>query len=160
MDNNNLLLMTGMQTTKIMYVGPKAVKLDTVTGRHPQMRFPRHVEVETPLIIAQALLGFDCFVPVTESALEAIKQQEELAREQELKAAELAAALKLEEEELANTTIINDGETIDVAKLTFAEIETLCLGLELDVVREEGEPKEVLASRVRKAFDEQNKAND
>lgn len=47
-----------------------------------------------------------------------------------------------------------------MAKLTFAEIETLCLGLELDVVREEGEPKEVLASRVRKAFDEQNKAND
>lgn len=158
MDNNNLLLMTGMQTTKIMYVGPKAVKLDTVTGRHPQMRFPRHVEVETPLIIAQALLGFDCFVPVTESALEAIKQQEELAREQELKAAELAAALKLEEEDLANTTIINDGETIDVAKLTFAEIETLCLGLEINVAREDGEPKEVLVSRVRRAFDEQNKA--
>lgn len=158
MDNNNLLLMTGMKTTKIMYVGPKAVKLDTVTGNHPQMRFPRHVEVDTPLAVAQALLSFDCFIPVTESALEAIKEQEELAREQAIKDAEIAEQLKREEEELANTIIINDGETIDVAKLTFAEIETLCLGLEINVAREDGEPKEVLASRVRRAFDEQNKA--
>lgn len=152
---NNLLMMTGAQTTAVMYVGPKSTKLDTVSGFKPQMSFKRNVPTETPLMVAQALLSFDCFIPATEESIEAAKAAEDWAKEQAEKEAAEAEAARLEELELQKTVIEVDGENIDVLKLNFGQIETLCLAQEIDVKREDGEAKELLAVRVRKAYEEQ-----
>lgn len=150
---NNILMMAGAQTTAIMYVGPKAIKTDTVSGFKPQMSFKRNAPVDTPLVVAQALLPFDCFIVVDEGTLERVKAAEEDEAARVAKEAAEAEEAKLAELDQANTVIEVDGETIDVFKLNFAAIETLCLAQELDVSREDGEAKELLAVRVRKAYE-------
>lgn len=156
MTNSNFMIQ-GLQTTKIMYVGPKAVAIDMVSGNHPRFRFPRGESVDVPVVVAQALLPFDCYVMVTEGTAEAFESQELRAKEMAEKAEEealKAAALELDNQ---NTVVDVDGEPVDIAKLTFAEIETFCLAQELDVTREndggKAEDKIVFAVRVRKAYE-------
>lgn len=147
-------MMQGAQTTKVMYVGPKPFKLDTVSGFRPQYRFTRGMSTEVPSMVAQSLLAFDCFVIATEASVKQAEAQELNAQlEAEALLAEQAAA-KLEELDNQNTVITVDGDEIDVLKLNFGQIQTLCLAQELDVQREDGELKESLAVRVRKAYDE------
>lgn len=154
MNQNSILMSQGAQTTAIMYVGPKAKKLDTVSGFRPQFQFKRGEPTDTPLVVAQALLQFDCFVPATDLAIESVKEAEAKAAEQERLAAEAAEAEKQSELDRQKTFVEIDGETTDVAKLNFAEIETLCIAQELDVTRADGEDKTELAMRVSKAFAE------
>lgn len=158
MNQNSILMAQGTQTTAIMYVGPKAIKRDTVSGFHPQMRFPRNQAVDTPIMVAQALLPFDCFVVATTDAIDSVKAADELAKEQELLAAAKLEAERLEELDRQNTIVDVDGEQIDINKMTFAAIETFCLAQELDVVREmtadnKLEEKDDFAVRVRKAYE-------
>jgi len=160
MQSQNFLIQ-GAQTTPVMYVGPKAVKRDTVSGYQPQIRFPRGEAVEVPLMVAQALLPFDCFVRADKDTAEFFAEQSK--REEELAAQEAEALLLAQQKELDNqkTVIDLDGELVDIFKLTFAEIETFCLANELDVSRlidagGKQEDKIDLAVRVRKAFDEAN----
>lgn len=158
MNQNSILLAQGAQTTKIMYVGPKATKADTVSGYKPQMQFKRNEPVETPLFVAQALLTFDCFLAATDESIGAAKAADDFAAEQERLAVVQAEQEKQEELDRQKTFIEVDGESVDVAKLNFAQIQTLCLAQEIDVTREDGEDKIVLAMRVSKAFEEKQAA--
>lgn len=135
-----------------MYIGPKAIKRDTVTGYKPELRFHRNKPENVPYSVAQALLGFDCFVVATEDA-----QKEAEAK---LKAEEAAAAAAKEKElaELAkekdqgDTVLEVDGEKVDIGKFTSSQLATFVEAHDLDVQQKSQERVAEFALRVRDAY--------
>lgn len=144
----------GQNTIKIMYVGPKAVKTDTVTGFRPQLRFKRNEATDTPVIVANHLLGFSCFVIATEDALKAAEDAEAERIKQEEEEALKAEAMKQKELDDQDTTVTVDDEVIDLGKFTFSELEAFRLAHELEATRLDAEPKPDLVKRVRDEFRE------
>lgn len=146
------LFANSMATTSIMYVGPKAVKEDTVSGFYPKIKFKRNEPTEVPLVVASTLLSFDCFVKVTEESVEDAKLAEQREAEAQKKAEEEAELLKQQELDAADTTVTVDGAEIDLGKLTFGSLDAFIEANGLDIRRGDGEPKEALCLRVRDAY--------
>lgn len=139
-------------TTPIMYIGPKAIKRDTVTGFKPVLRFIRNKPENVPYSVAQALLDFDCFVIATEgSMLEAetkLKAEEEAA---EL-AAKAAAEAKLKEADKGDTVLDVDGESVDIGKFTSSQLATFVEAHDLEIKQGSQEKVGEFALRIRDEF--------
>lgn len=146
-------LMHDMHTIEIIYIGPKAFKRDTVTGYRPQMTFKRFDATPVPATVAIALLDFpDCFVRASKETIEKAESLEKAAIiAAELEAEELAVILEKEKDD-QDTTVEVDGETIDLVKYTFSQLEAFCLAGELEITRGEGEEKPLLVKRIRDAY--------
>jgi len=148
------LLANSTATATIMYIGPKAVKEDTVSGYYPKIKFTRNTPTEVPVLVASSLLSFDCFVQVTEDTLEQAKIAEELAAKALADEQAEAERLKNEELDAADTVVVVDGAEIDLGKLTFGALDAFIEGNDLDMRRNDGEPKELFCLRVRDAYRE------
>jgi len=148
------LLANSTATATIMYIGPKAIKEDTVSGYYPKIKFKRNTPTEVPVIVASSLLSFDCFVQVTEDTLEQAKITEELAAKALTDEQAEAERVKLEELNAADTVVVVDGADIDLGKLTFGALDAFIEGNDLNVRRNDGEPKELFCLRVRDAYRE------
>lgn len=146
------LLANSTATTKIMYIGPKAIKEDTVSGYYPKIKFKRNQPTEVPLIVASSLLSFDCFVQVDEDSIEQVKRSQEAEAEALKKEQEQAELLKQQELDAADTVVVVDDADIDLGKLTFGALDAFIEANELNIRREDGEPKELFCLRVRDAY--------
>lgn len=146
------LLTQNTNTVKIMYIGPKPVKIDKVSGYYPHMKFKRNEPTEVPGVVASALLSFDCFALATEEALAASLKAEEEAAEAAKLAEEEAAKLAKQKEEQADTLVEVDGAEIDLGKMTITQIDAFIAGQELEVNKEPGELKPDFVVKVRDAY--------
>lgn len=140
-----------LKTLPIMYIGPKAVKRDTVSGFRPQMSFVRNEPTDAPLPVAIALLDFpDCFIRATK---ENIKQAEE-AEKRRIKAAEEAARLeeerKLKEAADNDMTVEVDGSVIDLSRYNSRQLAAFVEGNGLDLMQD---PKELVRDFCRRVRD-------
>ena len=109
----------------VVYIGPKPVKKDTITGS--RTLFPRLEPVHVDSAMAWQLLGFpDVWVRHEEldDVLKKQQQNEQLRQAQE----------------------------VDLSKLTSARLATLCEAEELDIHKDPKETAEAFRIRVREAF--------
>lgn len=125
----------------VVYIGDKPSKKDTVTGS--RLVFPRHTPVDVESHIAMQLLEFPT-VWIRHDALAGVLERQETiakmeAEEQERLAAEAA---RLAEEQ---SMVVG---TIDLAKLTSAQLATLVEGEELGI-EQKGPQEKVDDFRIR-----------
>ncbi|CAL9955231.1 hypothetical protein VPHK250G1_0006 [Vibrio phage K250 g1] len=139
-------------TTPIMYIGPKAIKRDTVTGFKPELRFVRNQPENVPYSVAQALLGFDCFVVATEAAIHEAKSKEEIDAKRAEEAAKLAEEEALKEKDKGDTVLEVDGESIDVGKFTSSQLATFVEAQDLEIQQKSQEKVGDFALRVRDTY--------
>ncbi len=139
-------------TTPIMYIGPKAIKRDTVTGFKPELRFMRNKPENVPYSVAQALLGFDCFVVATESAIDEAKSKEEIDAKRAEEEAKLAEEEALKEKDKGDTVLEVDGESIDVGKFTSSQLTTFVEAQDLEIQQKSQEKVGDFALRVRDTY--------
>lgn len=133
----------------VVYIGPKPVKKDTITGS--RTLFPRLEPVHVDSAVAFQLLAFpDVWVRHEEldSALKKQQQNEQLLleqREQERERAILAEAEK-------SFVVVICGQEVDLSKLPSARLATLCEAEELDLHKEPKETADAFRIRVREAL--------
>lgn len=140
-------------TVDVMYIGPKAVKTDTVTGYRPQLRFPRLQPVPVPEVIAQTLFAFpDVWVLATEENINGVKTRDEFMEREAERQAEEAELAKQAELDDADTIVNVDGEQVDLGKYTFSQLATFSEACELYVIREPEEQKTDFVKRIRDAY--------
>ncbi|CAL9955208.1 hypothetical protein VPHD85_0007 [Vibrio phage D85] len=139
-------------TTPIMYIGPKAIKRDTVTGFKPELRFVRNQPENVPYSVAQALLGFDCFVIATPESFEAAKKKEHEEAEAAEAAKKLAEEEALKELDKGDTVLEVDGESIDVGKFTSSQLATFVEAQDLEIQQKSQEKVGDFALRVRDTY--------
>lgn len=125
----------------VVYIGDKPSKKDTVTGS--RLVFPRHEAVDVESHIAMQLLEFPTVWIRHEALAGALARQETIARmeaeEQERLAAEAA---RLAEEQ---SMVVG---TVDLAKLTSAQLATLVEGEDLGIEKQ-GAKENVGEFRIR-----------
>lgn len=125
----------------VVYIGDKPSKKDTVTGS--RLVFPRHTAVDVESHIAMQLLEFPTVWIRHDALAGALERQETIAKveaeEQERLAAEAA---RLAEEQ---SMVVG---TIDLAKLTSAQLATLVEGEDLGIEKQ-GAKENVSEFRVR-----------
>ena len=125
----------------VVYIGDKPSKKDTVTGS--RLVFPRHTPVDVESHIAMQLLEFPTVWVSKEALAGTLERQETIARmeaeEQERLAAEAA---RLAEEQ---SMVVG---TVDLAKLTSAQLNTLIEGEDLGI-EQKGPQEKVDDFRVR-----------
>lgn len=148
------LLAQNTNTVSLLYIGPKPVKIDKVSGYYPQIRFKRNEPTEVPGVVASALLSFDCFALATDEAMQAAKDAEAKAAEAEKLAKEEAEKLAKQKEDEGDTVVMVDDTEVDLGKLTVTQIEAFIEGQELDVEKKSGELKPEFVIRVRDAYRE------
>lgn len=136
----------------IMYVGPKSIKTDTVTGFKPQLRFKRFDPTEVPYSVALQLLSFDCFTEASQESLEAAKQAEELEAQRQQEEKEAAERKAKEEADKVDTVVNVEGEDVDLGKYTSAQLATFSEAHDLDVNQTSGEKVDEFRLRIRDAF--------
>lgn len=136
----------------IMYVGPKGIKTDTVTGFKPQLRFKRFEPTEVPYSVALQLLSFDCFTEASQKSLEAAKQAEELEAKRLADEAAEAERKAKEEADKVDTVVMVEGEGVDLGKYTAAQLATFVEANDLEVKQEAGEKVDEFRLRVRDAY--------
>lgn len=146
------LLAQNINTVKLIYIGPKAVKIDKVSGYYPQIKFNRHEPTEVPGVVASALLSFDCFALATDEAIEAAKAAEAEALEKEKLEKEAAEKLANEQADKDDTIVLVDEEEVDLGKMSVPQLEAFVEGQELDVAKVSGERKPEFLIRVRDAY--------
>ncbi|MGL4638542.1 MAG: hypothetical protein ACRCVX_02270 [Shewanella sp.] len=140
-------------TVEVMYIGPKSVKTDTVTGYRPQLRFPRLEPVPVPEVIAQTLFAYpDVWIPCTDENINAVKSSDAALLEAQAKSEAEAEAMQKAEEDDADTMVNVDGEQVDLGKYTFPQLATFSEAHDLNVTREPEEPKPELVKRIRDAY--------
>jgi hypothetical protein len=140
------------KAVSIIYVGPKAVKRDTVSGYKPVMVFKRYEPTETPFSVAQSLLGFDCFVRADSDALKAAKEQEELEAKAAQEQAEAKVKAEAEEKNKADTVVHVDGEDVDLCKYTSNQLATFAEAQDLEIKQEPQEKVDEFRLRVRDTY--------
>lgn len=129
--------------TKIVYIGKKSLKKDTITGS--RFLFKPNVPVDVDASIALRLLQFPKVWVEAGQEGDALKEQQRL--DDERIAAEKIAAEKKAQEELDNSLVVYgaDKEVIDLAKYTGAQVQTLAEAEELTI---EVAPKPVAGYKV------------
>ncbi|EOO2329808.1 hypothetical protein EHD88_RS24100, partial [Escherichia coli] len=107
----------------VVYIGPKPVKKDTITGS--RTLFPRLEPVHVDSAMAWQLLGFpDVWVRHEEldDVLKKQQQNEQLRQAQQAQERVLAALAEAE-----NSFVVSvNGQEVDLSKLTSARLATLC----------------------------------
>ncbi|PEH72657.1 hypothetical protein [Edwardsiella tarda] len=136
----------------VVYIGPKAVKHDTVTGS--RMIFPRHQPVTVAASLAYQLLAFpSVFIPAERLqaflAAEQAEQQQEQQRERD---AQLAQQRR--EAEQQSFTLEVEGESIDISKYTVAQLNTFVEAQALMIQKGAQEKADDFRARVRDAYRE------
>ncbi|MFM5187412.1 hypothetical protein ACET9E_04380 [Aeromonas caviae] len=125
----------------VVYIGDKPSKKDTVTGS--RLVFPRHIAVDVESHIAMQLLEFPT-VWIRHEALAGELARQETAAEMEAQELERLAA---EAARLAEEQSMVVG-TVDLAKLTSAQLNTLIEGEDLGI-EQKGPQEKVDDFRVR-----------
>ncbi|EGC6662056.1 hypothetical protein H9X11_004697 [Escherichia coli] len=136
----------------VVYIGPKPVKKDTITGS--RTLFPRLEPVHVDSAIAWQLLGFpDVWVRYEEldDVLKKQQQNEQLRQAQQAQQAQERVLAALAEAENSFVVSVN-GQEVDLSKLTSARLATLCEAEELDIHKDPKETAEAFRIRVREAF--------
>lgn len=125
----------------VVYIGDKPSKKDTVTGS--RLVFPRHTPVDVESHIAMQLLEFPTVWIRHDALAGALERQETIARVEAKEQERLAAeAARLAEEQ---SMVVG---TIDLAKLTSAQLATLVEGEDLGIEKQ-GAKENVSEFRVR-----------
>ncbi len=125
----------------VVYIGDKPSKKDTVTGS--RLVFPRHTPVDVESHIAMQLLEFPTVWIRQEALAGALERQEIIARAEAEEQERLAAeAARLAEEQ---SMVVG---TIDLVKLTSAQLATLVEGEDLGIEKQ-GAKENVSEFRVR-----------
>ncbi|WP_299262889.1 hypothetical protein [uncultured Psychrosphaera sp.] len=129
--------------TKIVYVGKKSLKKDTITGS--RLLFKPNVPVDVDANVALRLLQYPRVWVEVGQEEDALEQQQRIEDER-IEAEKLAAAKKAQEE-LENSLVIYGAneEIIDLAKYNGAQVQTLAESEELTV---EAQPKPVAEYKV------------
>ncbi|WP_104402612.1 hypothetical protein [Vibrio penaeicida] len=139
-----------MSEVSIAYVGPKAVKRDTVTGT--RLVFPQFQAIKVPAENAAILLRFDQVFVEADAVDEAIQRmaREQAKREQE--AVEQQAQHDVQQAEQSMVVTINE-KSVDLSKLACGRIATLIEAADLAIAPKEGkETAEQYKQRVRDAL--------
>lgn len=125
----------------VVYIGDKPSKKDTVTGS--RLVFPRHEAVDVESHIAMQLLAFPTVWIRHDALAGALERQETIARAEAEEQERLAAeAARLAEEQ---SMVVG---TVDLAKLTSAQLATLVEGEDLGIEKQ-GAKENVGEFRVR-----------
>lgn len=125
----------------VVYIGDKPSKKDTVTGS--RLVFPRHTAVDVESHIAMQLLEFPS-VWIRHEALAGELERQETTAQAAAKEKELLAA---EQARLAEEQSMVVG-TVDLAKLTSAQLATLVEGEDLGIEKQ-GTKENVGEFRIR-----------
>ncbi|ATI65643.1 hypothetical protein [Edwardsiella tarda] len=139
----------------VVYIGPKAVKHDTVTGS--RMIFPRHQPVTVAASLAYQLLAFpSVFIPAERLqaflAAEQAEQQQEQEQQQRERDAQLAQQRR--EAEQQSFMLEVEGERIDISKYTVAQLNTFVEAQALMIQKGAQEKADDFRARVRDAYRE------
>lgn len=133
----------------VVYIGPKPVKKDTLTGS--RTLFPRLEPVHVDSVLAWQLLAFpEVWVRHEEldGVLKKQQQDEQLRQAQQ----EQERALAAREEAESSFVVPVNGENVDLSKLTSARLATLCEAEELNIHKDPKETADAFRIRVREAF--------
>jgi len=141
-----------MSKVEIVYIGPKKVKKDTVTGS--RQIFPRHKAVPVEADIAHRLLDYPDVFVLAEDAKDVIAKQEKHAK------ALADAKTKLEEDQKASRLsesmlVVVNGESLDIAKYSSRQLATLVEAEDLTII-EQQKPVSPYREAVRDALREKN----
>ncbi|HIE1976336.1 TPA: hypothetical protein ACXKGF_004380 [Escherichia coli] len=133
----------------VVYIGPKPVKKDTITGS--RILFPRLQAVHVDSTIAFQLLDFpDVWVRHEEldSVLKKQQQDDKLRQAQEEQQKEAAARAEAEN----SFVVFVNGQEVDLSKLTSAKLATLCEAEGMDIRKDPKETVDEFRIRVREEF--------
>ena len=119
-----------MSKIDITYIGQKAVKKDTVTGS--RLVFPRGKSVSVDSDVAHQLLDYPKVWALSDEAKDIVEEQEARAKAIAEKLAEEKAAEEKANLDLSMLVIV-DGETLDIAKYSGKQLETLVVAAELTI---------------------------
>ncbi|EPJ4167648.1 hypothetical protein [Citrobacter freundii] len=138
-----------MDKIDLVYIGPKRIKRDTLTGSH--LLFPRGKSVPTPADIAQRMLQHPTVWIEADKVADWRKREADEAETVRL----AAEAALLREEEERKRRDMNCGDYGDIGKFTAAQLRTLVEGAELDIPQQSAQEKvDDFRLRVRDALRE------
>ncbi|UCQ19338.1 hypothetical protein DCF79_07970 [Edwardsiella tarda] len=137
----------------VVYIGPKAVKHDTVTGS--RMIFPRHQPVTVAASLAYQLLAFpSVFIPAERLQAFLAAEQAEQQQEQQLRERDAQLAQQRREAEQQSFMLEVEGERIDISKYTVAQLNTFVEAQALMIQKGAQEKADDFRARVRDAYRE------
>lgn len=137
----------------VVYIGPKAVKHDTVTGS--RMIFPRHQPVTVAASLAYQLLAFpSVFIPAERLQAFLVAEQAEQQQEQQLRERDAQLAQQRREAEQQSFMLEVEGESIDISKYTVAQLNTFVEAQALMIQKGAQEKADDFRARVRDAYRE------
>lgn len=137
----------------VVYIGPKAVKHDTVTGS--RMIFPRHQPVTVVASLAYQLLAFpSVFIPAERLQAFLAAEQAEQQQEQQQRERDAQLAQQRREAEQQSFTLEVEGERIDISKYTVAQLNTFVEAQALMIQKGAQEKADDFRARVRDAYRE------
>ncbi|WP_035603640.1 hypothetical protein [Edwardsiella tarda] len=137
----------------VVYIGPKAVKHDTVTGS--RMIFPRHQPVAVAASLAYQLLAFpSVFIPAERLQAFLAAEQAEQQQEQQLRERDAQLAQQRREAEQQSFMLEVEGESIDISKYTVAQLNTFVEAQALMIQKGAQEKADDFRARVRDAYRE------
>nr|WP_235331368.1 hypothetical protein [Aeromonas hydrophila] len=139
--------MTVSDKIAIVYIGDKPMKKDTVTGS--RLVFPRHTSVDVESHIAMQLLEYPTVWRKSDEL------EDVLAQQSELEAAVAEAARRAEEDAArlaAEQSMLVEHLSLDLAKMTSAQLATVAEKYELHVKQETGERVDDFRTRIRDAL--------
>lgn len=137
----------------VVYIGPKAVKHDTVTGS--RMIFPRHQPVTVAASLAYQLLAFpSVFIPAERLQAFLAAEQAEQQQEQQQRERDAQLAQQRQEAEQKSFTLEVEGESIDISKYTVAQLNTFVEAQALMIQKGAQEKADDFRARVRDAYRE------
>ncbi|WP_369115748.1 hypothetical protein AB4X16_07910 [Edwardsiella tarda] len=137
----------------VVYIGPKAVKHDTVTGS--RMIFPRHQPVTVAASLAYQLLAFpSVFIPAERLQAFLAAEQAEQQQEQQQREGDAQLAQQRREAEQQSFMLEVEGERIDISKYTVAQLNTFVEAQALMIQKGAQEKADDFRARVRDAYRE------
>lgn len=137
----------------VVYIGPKAVKHDTVTGS--RMIFPRHQPVTVAASLAYQLLAFpSVFIPAERLQAFLAAEQAEQQQEQQQRERDAQLAQQRREAEQQSFMLEVEGESIDISKYTVAQLNTFVEAQALMIQKGAQEKADDFRARVRDAYRE------
>ena len=142
-----------MPKISVVYIGDKPQKKDTVAGS--RLVFPRHKEVPVEEDVAYRLLEFPSVWVLAEEAEDIIKAQQKRAKALAEAEAERLAQQKQAELDASMLAIVN-GETIDLAKYSSKQLDTVVVAEELTIEAKDKKPVGEYCKKVRDLLREKN----
>ncbi|WP_370546621.1 hypothetical protein NMD64_08110 [Edwardsiella tarda] len=141
----------------VVYIGPKAVKHDTVTGS--RMIFPRHQPVAVAASLAYQLLAFpSVFIPAERLPAFLAAEQAEQQQVQQQREHDAQLAQQRLEAEQHSFTLEVEGESIDISKYTVAQLNTFVEAQALMIQKGAQEKADDFRARVRDAYREKQQS--